>query len=221
MANRGRHGGQLSYGVLVGTVKDGKLSTGSPHYEIWVTADGRDFRIAVNVRSVDKSDVLVHYEPNFTQNTKADLAKLATGPPGFTAIPTGPQGRGLDYVRDDLFPIADMYPIPEDGMGVTLQNLFDGQIERAKVDATAIVIAFGDYFSDPGQIVDTTFGFSPEIGVHDIHFMQGSSGAFARDNRSNGDGALFIRYAGGETIALFLRFATQSMTTDESGAPVG
>jgi len=217
--NRGRHGGQLSYGVLVGKIRDGKLS--ATHYEIWVSAGGRDFRIAVNVRSVDGSDVLVHYEPNYTQNTKADLAHLAAGSPGFTAIPTGPHGSGLDYIRDDLFPIADMHPIPEDGMGVTLHNLIDAQIERAKADATAIVIAFGDSFSDPGQSVDTTFGFSPEIGVHDIHFMQGSTGAFARDNRSNGDGALFIRYAGGETIALFLRFVTQSLATDESGAPVG
>ncbi|MBV9878560.1 MAG: hypothetical protein JO025_27765 [Verrucomicrobia bacterium] len=30
--------------------------------------------------------------------------------------------------------------------------------------------------------------------------MQGNSGNFADDNRVNGDGALFIRYGGGETI---------------------
>jgi uncharacterized protein YukJ len=132
-------------------------------------------------------------------------------------LQTGPNGVGLDYVRDDLFPIADMHPLPPDGTGVTLQNLLDGQIERAKADTGAVAIMFGDFFADAGS--DATFGFSPEQGVHDIHFMQGNIGSFARDNRANGDGALFIRFGSGETVALFTRFATQSVTTDEDGNP--
>ena len=66
---------------------------------------------------------------------------------------------------------------------------------------------------------DETFDFAPERGVHDIHIMQGNSGSFANDNRSNGDGALFIRFTGGETVALFVRFSVQSTTTDDSGNP--
>jgi uncharacterized protein YukJ len=100
---------------------------------------------------------------------------------------------------------------------VTLRNLLDGQVERAKADRDAVVIAFGEFFRDPGR--DPTFGFSPELGVHDIHMMQGNEGSFADDNRINGDGALFIRFAGGETIALFVRFSTQSTTTDDRGNP--
>jgi len=80
-----------------------------------------------------------------------------------------------------------------------------------------VVIAFGEFFQDPGR--DQTFGFAPELGVHDIHMMQGNSGNFADDNRINGDGALFIRFAGGETVALFARFSVQSTTTDDSGNP--
>ena len=34
-----------------------------------------------------------------------------------------------------------------------------------------------------------------------------------------GDGALFIRFAGGETIALFVRFSSQSTTTNNRGNP--
>ena len=49
--------------------------------------------------------------------------------------------------------------------------------------------------------------------------MQGNEGSFADDNRINGDGALFIRFAGGETVALFVRFSTQSTTTDDRGNP--
>jgi uncharacterized protein YukJ len=207
-----------TYGVLTGRVKAGRLDPAgnSPHYEIWIDAGG-NYRLAVNVRSVDRSEVLVHYDPAYVLPTKRDLAALAAGPPGFTPLPTGAGGGGLDYLRDGLFPLADMHPIPPDGMGVTLQNLLDGQIQRAVTDAAAVAIAFGDGFHDPGG--DATFGFSPANGVHDIHFMQGNSGSFAADNRLNGDGALFIRFGGGVTMALFIRFATQSTATGATGAP--
>jgi uncharacterized protein YukJ len=209
---------QRTYGVLVGTIHDGREDPPghSPHYEIWVQAD-TNYRIAVNVRSADGSDVLAHYDPDFTKPTKRDLPGLAAGRKGFIALPTGPGGAGLDYLRDDLFPITAMTPIPPDGQGVTLRNLLDAQIKRAKADQSAVVIAFGEFFRDPGR--DSTFGFSPELGVHDIHMMQGNSGNFADDNRINGDGALFIRFADGETIALFVRFTTQSTTTDDRGNP--
>ena len=211
-------GQQRSYGVLVGTIRDGREDPAghSPHYEIWVQAD-QIYRIAVTVRSVDGSDVVAHYDPNFTKPTKLDLAGLSAGAKGFRGLMTGPGGAGLDYLRDDLFPIAAMAPIPPEGQGVTLSNLLDGQVERAKADRTAVVIAFGEFFQDPGR--DETFDFAPERGVHDIHMMQGNSGSFANYNRINGDGALFIRFAGGETVALFVRFSVQSTATDDRGNP--
>jgi uncharacterized protein YukJ len=209
---------QRSYGVLVGTIHDGREDPPgrSPHYEIWVQAD-TNYRIAVNVRSIDGSDVLAHYDPDFVKPTKLDLASLATGKKGFTALPTGPGGEGLDYLRDDLFPIGAMTPIPAEVQAITLRNLLDAQIKRAKADQDAVVIAFGEFFRDRGR--DSTFGFSPELGVHDIHMMQGNRGSFADDNRINGDGALFIRFGDGETVALFIRFTTQSTTTDDRGNP--
>ena len=184
-------------------------------------ANGEDFRIAVNVQSTDKSEVVVHYDPAYVVPPgatpgKLDLAALAATQ-AFAALETGPGGSGLDYVRDGLFDLTQMTAIPASGAGASLKNLLDGQVKRAKADPAAIAIAFGDRFTDPGK--DTTFGFSPETGVHDIHMMQGDSDAHASENRSNGDGALFIRYAGGETIALFTRFGTQSTATDASGAP--
>ena len=109
------------------------------------------------------------------------------------------------------------HPIPPDVQGVTLRNPLDSRVKRAKADHDAAVIAFGEFFQDPGR--DATFGFSPELGVHDIHMMQGNKGSFADDNRINGDGALFIRFADGETVALFVRFTSQSTTTDDRGNP--
>lgn len=210
-----------TYSVLVGKVVDGqlKLSGNSPHYEIWVRAGSDDYRVAVNVRSVDGSVVLVHYDPNFTNPTKLNIPQLSVGAKGLQPLPTGLNGEGLDYLRDGLFDVASMQPVPADGSGVTLHNLLDGQIERAKADDDAVLIALGESFSDPGA--DETFGFSPERGSHDIHMMQGNKGTFANDNRINGDGALFIRFTGGETVALFVRFDSQAIQTDNNGQPVG
>ena len=209
------------YGVLVGDIKDGQEYGGgnSPHYEIWVVAGEKNYRIAVNVQSVNGSNVVAYYAPKYTSPTsKLNLQSLGTSAPGFTPLPTGSTGQGLDYLRDNLFPLNAMAPIPAVGPGITLSNLLDGQIERAKADQDAVIIAFGEFFHDGGT--DRTFGFSPELGVHDIHMMQGNSGNFADDNRINGDGALFIRFSGGETIALFVRFDTQLTNTDDSGNPI-
>lgn len=212
------------YGVLVGAVVDGFESTdgSSPHYEIRVDG-GRDYRIAVNVRSVDDSEVLAFLDAQFDKSGALDLTPLLEGRPGFQALETGPAGSGgLDYLRDNLFPVDSMQPIPPAGSGVSLKNLLDANIERAKADPSAMVVAFGEYFEDAGQ-VDKYFGFQPERGIHDIHMMQGNSGQFANDNRTHGDGALFLSFnSGQEIVALFVRFQTQSIHTDDrTGAPIG
>ena len=208
-------GQKRTYGILVGTIKDGQMdpSGRSPHYEIWVSADS-NYRIAVNVHSVDGSDVLAFFDANFTSPTKLDLPSRAAGDAGFTALRTGPGGEGLDYLRDNLFPLEKMGDVPGEGTGMTLANLLDAQIERAKADSESVILACGQFFQDQGG--DKTFGFAPERGVHDIHMMQGNSGSFANDNRVNGDGALFIRFKGGETVALFVRFTTESTSTDDT-----
>ena len=207
-------GQERTYGLLVGRIKDGKFNSegNSPHYEIWVTA-GSDYRVAVNVQSVDDSQVLVHFDPDFKSPTRLNLPEKAAGAAGFSPLATGPDGEGLDYLRDGLFTPASMQPIPASGSGVTLANLLDAQVERAKADDDAIILVCGAFFRD--SRADPTFGFRPEQGVHDVHMMQGNGNDFADDNRVNGDGALFIRFTGGETIALFVRFATQSLTTDD------
>ena len=206
-----------AYGVLIGSVKDGMLDpTGNtPHYEIWVEADGIDYRAAVNVISQDTSEVLAYFDPMFVVPKdapgagKIDIAALVAHEQSFRPLSTGPGGDGLDFLTDGLFPLGEMKLIPDEGSGVTLQNLLDSQIERAKSDRTAVAIVFGEFFQDTTS--DKPFGFSPERGVHNIHLMQGDTGAFAREDRTNGDGALFIRFAGGETTALFVRFQSQAV----------
>jgi uncharacterized protein YukJ len=122
------------YGVLVGSVVDGAESPdgNSPHYEIWVKGGG-DHRIAVNVQSVDDSEVLAFVDADFKSSGKLDLNALLNGDSGFRPLQTGPDGTdGLDYLRDNLFPIDQMRPIPAEGSGVSLKNLLDANVERAK-----------------------------------------------------------------------------------------
>lgn len=210
---------ERTYGVLVGHVARGREYGGgrSPHYEILVEAGG-EYRLAVNVRSVDGSDVLAWLDDHFTGPTRPDLAALAAGAPGFAPLATGPDGQGLDYLRDGMFPLERMRPVPPEGGSDALGPALDAHVNAAASDTASVVLAFGEFFQDPGR--DATFGFSPERGVHDIHMMQGNSGDFTDDNRVRGDGALFLRGGDGGTVALFVRFDTQSLDTDPgTGAP--
>src|SRR5215467_11924912 len=101
------HAQQTTYGVLVGRVQDGKMDTDphTPHYEILVSAHGQ-YRIAVNVQSSTGSDVLAFLDQNFTPPAKLDLPHRVNAGFGFTELTTGPGGQGLDYLRDNLFPLG-------------------------------------------------------------------------------------------------------------------
>ena len=118
------HSAQRRYGVLVGKARDGFENPDgtSPHYELLVEGAGDQFRVAVNVKSMNGSDVLACYLPAFAQPTKLNLSQLVQMH-GFTTLPTGPDGQGLDYLRDGLFDLAAMQQIPPDGddAGITLR----------------------------------------------------------------------------------------------------
>lgn len=208
------------YGVLVGRVAGSREDPGaSPHLSIEVVAD-RPYRVAVNIRSVDGSEVIALLDPAYAPPPGLDLAHLAAGPAGFAPVATGPDGQGLDYLRGGLVDLDRMRPVPSDGAPDALAGALGALAARAAADPSAVAIAFGDRFADPGP--DADFGFDPERGVHDIHMMQGSAGAFRRENRVHGDGALFVRFGDGSVTAFFARFASQALATDPAtGDPTG
>ena len=209
-----------AYGVLVGTIHEGQedpASDTTPHYEIWIEANG-NFRAAVNVRSSDQSELLVHVDQDFADTATLDLAGLAAGAKGIKRLTTGPGGQGLDYVRGGLFDLSAMMAAPATGAADSLAALFTNVVARATTDPGAVIMVFGAFFSDEGA--DEVFAFSPAQGVHDVHMMQGNSGNYAGENTVDGDGALFVRYGDGTVFAFFARFDTQSVTTDPTtGAP--
>ena len=127
---------------------------------------------------------MAYFDPAYSGDTKLGLAALSRGTHGFTALTKGDGGQGLDYVRDNLFPLNQMRPIPPDGNGITLSTLLDAEIERAKQDALAVLIAVGDEFDDDQTTEEV--GFALGRGVHDIHMMQGNTGQFEKDTATGG-----------------------------------
>jgi uncharacterized protein YukJ len=79
----------------------------------------------------------------------------------------------------------------------------------------AMIYAFGSRFG-PQKGKDKSCGFSPQLGVHDIHMNQGNSSTFTRDDGVFRDGALLIYLPERDSwIAVFLAFQSQSFQTDD------
>src|SRR5271154_3188371 len=89
-----------NYSVLAGKPTAGKVvSEASAHYQITVQAMGGPFTVAVNIQSVDGSEVLYAIEEEFTP---PDLAGLQALPMGMTALKSEPGGLALDFVRSTV-----------------------------------------------------------------------------------------------------------------------
>jgi uncharacterized protein YukJ len=210
------------YGVLIGGVSDRRLATPKKnHYEVRVDAAGASYRIAVNVQSADGSEVLYHIDEAFMHPLTGPLAALGDGHHG---LPSQPGGVALDFLRGNLgLKRADFVPLPftQAGDDNDLNDKIDHYVLRMMADSAARIYAFGSFFSDPGK-KDDYFNFKPGQGIHDVHFNQGNSPSFAKDDGIWQDGALLFHFpAENRWIAIFLGFQNQSWQTDEHGHAAG
>jgi uncharacterized protein YukJ len=206
-----------TYGVLKGKVIDkfrGQPNDKTPHYEIHVTASAKHYRVAVNVRSQQSPpDVLFFADENFQPPHEAELKSLSGD---FTPLGKN-DDIAVDYVRSKLFDHTRMKPLPATAPDTNndLEDVVDKYVTLAMTKPGAMIYAFGAKFGPP-PAKDPQFGFSPELGVHDIHMNQGNSGSFVKDDGVFQDGALFINLPEGDQwIALFLAFQSQSFQTDD------
>ncbi len=231
-----------NYSVLRGHPAAGKVVSGaSAHYQITVDAldtAGKPFTVAVNIESVDGSEVLYAIRQGFTPPDPADLGALANG---ITALKSDPGGLALDFVRSTvagqpMITRAEMTPLPiatsseqflneafsldrtgnsldsADLAPHSLQNAVVALLNQAVADPGSIVYAFGSAYAD-GGVVD---------GIHDIHMNQGNpKNNHGNDNGVWQDGALLVSLPGQATwTAVFIAFQTESWTTDDAGDPV-
>jgi uncharacterized protein YukJ len=223
----------VNYSVLAGRPTAGKVVSGaSAHYQITMQAAGGPFTVAVNIQSVDGSEVLYAIEEGFTP---PDLAGLMALPKGMTKLQSAAGGLALDYVRSTvggapMITKAQMTLLPKakanakaTGGGAEAQMIQRAKakaLENAVVtllnmtiaDKDGVIYAFGSAFADSGKV----------DGIHDIHMNQGNpAGNHGGDNGVWQDGALFINLpAKGTWTAVFIAFQTESWTTDSAGNPV-
>jgi uncharacterized protein YukJ len=220
-----------SYSVLAGDPVSGKVVSGnSPHYQITMNAPKGPFTVAVNIQSVDGSEVLYAIEEGFTPPNAAGLTALAMG---MTALKSQPGGLALDFVRSQVNGKAmitkqqmTLLPKPTVGQkGLSAEEQAIGEAKAAALknavitllnmtiaDKDGVIYAFGSAFSDGGKV----------DGIHDIHMNQGNPlKNHGGDNGVWQDGALFIHLPAKKTwTAVFIAFQTESWNTDSKGNPV-
>lgn len=205
-----------SYSVLKGRPTAGQVVMGkSKHYQMTVVADGLTFTVAVNIESVDGSEVLFAFQKGFIPPDGTGLASLNGG---LTGLQSAPGGLALDFVREQIggkpmITKAQMTLLPkavvDQVRAHVLENAVVALLNAAVADGAATVYAFGSAFSDRG-VAD---------GIHNIHMNQGNpKNNHGGDNGIWQDGALFLEMKGTWT-AVFLAFQTQSWVTDAAGNP--
>ena len=239
-----------NYSVLKGQPTAGEVVDGaSAHYQITVRAGSQSLTVAVNIESVDGSEVLYAIVPGFQP---PDAAALAALPSGFTALPSQPGGLALDYVREQvsvqgrvggqpMITRAQMSLLPKPvsharfleeeesrragtvpvrASAHALANAVVTLLNQAVATPGAEVFAFGSAYADGG----VTAGRTSE-GIHDIHMNQGNPGGnHGDDNGTWQDGALWLSLPGAAGspatfTAIFIAFQTESWTTDGNGDP--
>jgi uncharacterized protein YukJ len=219
-----------NYSVLAGDPTAGKVVSGaSAHYQITMQAPGGPFTVAVNIQSVDGSEVLYDIAENFTPQ---DLQGLLALPMGMTALKSEPGGLALDFVRSTIdgqpmITKAQMTLLPKPNAAKSgseeermMQRARSKALENAVVtllnmtiaDKDGVIYAFGSAYSDSGKV----------DGIHDIHMNQGNpKNNHGGDNGVWQDGALLIHLPSqGTWTAVFIAFQTESWNTDASGDPV-
>lgn len=216
-----------NYGLLKGNVDRFKDTSSSNHCQIVIqtgTTAKDCYRIAVNVRSSDAGspDLLYYIANDFHHPITAILENM---PKGKTRLPKGTPNAGrLDYIRGNLFPIDQMKVIPTTQPGPD-NDLVDKvtQLVTSAKNRRADVYALGDIWP-PTTAKDKYFADISDQGIHDIHMNQGNPnpGSHKNDNGVWQDGGLLFHFKdNGSWVALFLRFQSQAIHTDDTtGHPI-
>ena len=217
-----------NYGVLKGKAVATRPGTrDNAHYQVHLIDELHDWRIAVNVLSaVSPSEVAYVVVERFIHPV---IDRITPLPLGFNPLAARPDSGALDFIRGNLFDRDQMVPLPFDVPGADndLNEKIDRIMQRAVIDESAIVYAFGERWGPEPTVKDKVFAFLPGNGIHDIHMNQGNVGRFTADDGVWQDGGLLVNFPSrGVWSAIFLKFQSQSWHTDDrtghalTGVPV-
>lgn len=213
-----------SYAVLKGRAKD-KLASAQhhPHFHIWLTADGRDYRAAINVRSMQEPSAMQYLlKFRWRHPITADLSSLK---PGLHLLDRH-GGAALDYIRLNLFHPDRFLTLPCSGPGCggDISDVMDGVVGGAVLDPDCWVYVFGEPWETHGA--DKIFPFFPTRGMHEVHMNQGNDPVHWSQDGVWQDGAILFEHPRQQRwTGLFLKFQSQSWHTDDAtghpAAPAG
>ncbi len=208
-----------NYSVLKGRPIHNRLgSSKTPHYQVQVSANGDMYRIAINVRSQDGSEVEFAVKSQFKHPITDLIAPLQEGR---HPVASQPGGMALDFIRGNLIQPNEFRPLPVSASGPDndLNEKLDAYVQRAMSDEAAMIYAFGDTWG-PEAKADQYFGFKPGQGIHDIHFNQGNpQGSHDQDNGAYQDGGLIFQFPNeNQWVAIFLKFQSQAWHSSEPSA---
>jgi|SRR5579859_1583211 len=213
------------YGVLKVQASESLEGTAhSPHYQIHVVDPQTDtqYRIAVNVLSqVQPYNLLYHVIDNFQYPTLTALQEL---PDGFTKLESQSGGLAIDFLRSDIVDEDKLRPVlfTDVGSETQLNDLLHERVQQAIADPNARIYAFGDRWGPEQGKADQYFGFEPGNGIHNIHMNQGNDPSHRSEDGVWQDGALMIFLpASNHWMAVFLKFQSQSLHTDDAGHAIG
>jgi uncharacterized protein YukJ len=190
----------------------------APHVEVLVQTEDGPWRLAINVRSDDETNLLFHVETDFRHAILDAIDGLAEG---LTQPQRDDHTVRLDYMRGALFDSSAMRAVSASAVGDPneLDDRLSEVLQRAIGTDGAEIFAFGNPWG-PEHKKDQYFHFTPGRGVHDLHMNQGSPAPHDRDDGVWQDGGLIIRFPGAPTAAFFFAFQTQTFDTDdETGLP--
>lgn len=215
------------YGVLKGRAVERRLEgqgDNTPHYQVHIQANQQNYRIAINVKSMQQPfDLLYFVDDNFQHPLTQQLLELDFGLNAVRQLDRKPGGITLDYIRGNFFDVTQMKALPFNTPGPDndLNDLIDLYIQRALNSNDVVIYAFGEPWGPENQ-PDKIFGFSPGRGIHNIHMNQGNSGRFAEENGVWQDGGLIIHYPQrSQWVGAFFAFQSQSFHTDDlTGNPL-
>lgn len=207
------------YGVLKGIAVDKRFaSKANNHYQILLVDEDEQWRVAVNVQSVDKSEVEYLIVPDFEHPI---ISRIIDLPLGFTELGNY---HGLDYIRGNFAEPNLFIPLPMHlpGPDNDLNDKLDRYVQQAMADEDAQIYVFGEPWG-PERQRDKIFGFKPGRGMHDVHMNQGSPGYFKKDNGIWQDGGLLFHFPNDNCpwVGIFLKFQSQRWhTCEETGHPL-
>jgi hypothetical protein len=189
------------YGVAIGTLNHFKRDSLTDygdfyHGTIYVDTPAGYFECAVDFATPLGIEVRFRVVCGLDAQVFSRVSSLQDG---YHRLARTPTSGALDYIRSPLFgPWVDSPG--KDGLGV-LEELLS-QSRRLFV------------FGEPWRR-------RRRLGMHNIHYNQGDPpGPHRRDNGIWQDGGVVIQQNDDKLVAFLIRFATQSLTTDENGLPI-